>query len=387
MPRPTILDVLDNVTADGEPALDALCAGRLRAPALLERAREFYESWDPPPSRPEELRIHPITRESRGYCLMPAVAALMTSEEIEQADRAYEGDGFTLERLQRAYATAFLCADVVVELDPISFLVAQHPPGSTSRETELRIGLIAAVWHVEKVRPLIEHGLILLQPVPTQEDWNEDYSRAQSQLGESNPYTENRLAQTISALRIAGLTESTVLPMWRGTWRKLAMLVDGDRLTRAGLDIKIVAALGEVELPWLGGITPKTLVRIHQEEEAFLEWRAALRAASRTIGAEPGAANFSREAQAAIEDLLLPQLHAAKRSLSRSHALREAAKDQPLRVGLSSAAAAGSALVAGLPLSTAIASSAAAALGGSLAPAIARRPPRGPARVIFELLK
>jgi len=100
----------------------------------------------------------------------------------------------------------------------------------------------------------------------------------------------------------------------------------------------------------VAGIPAKTLVAIHQEEQAFVEWRGALRTTARLIRSSPAERSFAEEAEAVYQEALLPRIAAVKKSVSRSAALRGALLDEPVRAAFGAVFTAGSAAAAGLPI-------------------------------------
>jgi hypothetical protein len=151
--------------------------------------------------------------------------------------------------------------------------------------------------------------------------------------------------------------------------------------------VKVASALACVDLPLFAGISVETLFRIRRDEEAFSEWRAELRLASRLIAYEPDEHAFAVEAQQVFEDLLSTRARAVGRAMKRSVALRAAAKDQPVHTVLGALFTSGGAMVAGLPIETVLLS-ALGGMAGRIAGAGLRRPlPSGSARIIAELAR
>ena len=96
-----------------------------------------------------------------------------------------------------------------------------------------------------------------------------------------------------------------MLPTWRWTWELIEAAV-GQRTGGDGVqDASVAAGLAQVEVAFLAGIPPETLVRVHQEEDAFVAWRAQLRLANRLIGYAPSDAEFSNHAAEVIRDVLI----------------------------------------------------------------------------------
>jgi hypothetical protein len=82
------------------------------------------------------------------------------------------------------------------------------------------------------------------------------------------------------------------------------------------------------------GVPAKTLVAIHHDDKAFVEWRTSLRNAARSVKSECTDADFRAQTREVYEDLLIPQALAIKRTTGRIKTLSAATRDQPLRVVL-----------------------------------------------------
>lgn len=384
----TVLDVMDSASG-GKNFPKALARGHIDCLEFLESVSEFYRLRKSQLPSQDEIRIHPITRELRGWSYVPAAAVLLDSADIEKAELAWPGDGPMLEWLGRIYASAFLCADVVVELDPFSFLAQEVKEVRNLRMPLLRLTVARAAYLVESMRPLIENGVLYLVPLPKDDDWDEKNSMAARRLAKDCGRTDLNLhaLYLFSALRVAETSESLVLPVWPATWVLLERISSEVSRPGAPLDLQIAASLAEVKFPWLTGLSARTLVRIHQEEEAFVEWRGALRQANRLISSTPSSADFAAEARLAVEDALIPQIRVAQDALSRSRILRHALQDLPTRATLGAVAVGSASALTGGSVSAAVASSVAGAFGASVAPAVSRRVPGGSARVVFELLR
>jgi hypothetical protein len=126
------------------------------------------------------------------------------------------------------------------------------------------------------------------------------------------------------------------------------------QLRRRDIDLHVASALGVTSLPFLVGADVATIVAIRQDQEAFADWRAELRAVARTIGALPSEGDaFRQEAQDVLSDALLPKANALRHAVSRSSVMKSAAGDEVLRLGIGAASLAGAGLITGTPLDVA----------------------------------
>lgn len=160
-------------------------------------------------------------------------------------------------------------------------------------------------------------------------------------------------------------------------------------LARKNVDIQIAAGLTVADLPFLGSLDPATLIAIRRDEAAFADWRRELRSIGRLIQGTPADGPvFAREAHDVLSDALLPRVHEIEKAVSRSTAMKAAAKDAGLELGIGAASAVGAALTTGDPL----ASSTFASLGlSSIArwvyATIFRSVPSGTTGVLATLVK
>jgi hypothetical protein len=374
---PTSLDVVDHLT-DGYP-VEAISEGRCDLVEILEAVRGFYGRWTPPPARTGEIRVLPATRTYRGSVLLPARAVAFTDAELASRDATYEGEGWIGRQLRRTYTGAFLYADSVVELDPVSFLL--H---SSYNVKDLPLMLLPAVFELVTLRPLIEAGVLLLAPVPGNDEWNDDARAARSAAQPVGGRGYIELAHMFSALRVAATMEADVVATPAVSWASLGDVI-ANRHPQPAPAATVAAGLATVELPIFAGVTPRTILRIRADEESFAEWRAELRQVARLVAQRPSDGDFALHARAAYEDLLIPKARTVARAVSRSHALKSAAKDQPLQTAFGAALTSAGATLAGLPIEGALISAAGGALGRLAASGVRRPAVTGSARVLAEL--
>jgi hypothetical protein len=128
-----------------------------------------------------------------------------------------------------------------------------------------------------------------------------------------------------------------------------------------------------------------TVARIHDEEAAFVEWRASLRNAARLLRYAPSEGVFRHEAKEVFEDSLAPQAAAVERAVSRSAALRGAVLDEPIRTAFGAAAMGATTAALGLPLSEVLVGALGGAIGNIAASVLRPRAPTGSARIFYEL--
>lgn len=350
---------------------------------LVDAVAVHYSHWRPPERGQDEIRLMTDLRPYRGWALQAAETAVLSDGTIDRADIAYAGDGHILTMMRRAMSGLMLYGDRVVDVDPLSF-EPYMGGGHEHRVPEILRGLA-------RIGPLVDAGLIVLAPLQDQSielsrdeesrflEWMRahfpDHPKASSRSG---------LWYFWDALRTAKASAATLVPLHDWEWYYLAFLV-GDRSSTESEVLRVVTALAQIDLPMFVGIDTRTWMKVHDGEDAFHDWRAALRQASQTIQIEAVETDFVTVAQAVFEDLLLPQVRSLNRSVSRSKALTEALKEAPLRVTLGALFGAAGGAAVGRPLTGAAVSSAVSATS-NVAHAVIRRPKPAGAQAILSLL-
>jgi hypothetical protein len=66
------------------------------------------------------------------------------------------------------------------------------------------------------------------------------------------------------------------------------------------------------DLPWLAPTDPRTLIGMREKEDAFEDWRRALRRSTRGLQSVPGDERFAAEARQAFDDELGPAVEALR---------------------------------------------------------------------------
>lgn len=346
--------------------------------------------WAPPTAQPDEVRIHSDTVGYRELHRLPVLAVTLTDEEIgNQWGPAPD----VSRKLRRMASASLLYADSVVVIDPFTF----HIDGGFGEEEE-EAAYFRAHFHrsallLEQARPLIEAGVVILAPDPGAfRHQDEDVELACQLLGVETPTrgkapsAVSRLAGAIYGLRVATLTDAILTTDDSDTWRDIARALDAQRAA-SDIHVSVAAGLATLELPFLGGLSVPTLLDVRNDEDAFAEWRAQLRMATRLLKYDPSDEVFAKEAAEILKDLLVPQAAAVRRATSRSAALQSALRNEPFTLGVGGLATGAGAAALGLPIAGVVVS----ALGGSLArvAAAGARPPMptGAAKVMFELLR
>ena len=328
----------------------------------------YFNCWSPPDLSDGETRLHLNLRSFRGF-IPGHVPSVAVSYERSDLERFYdESDASTVRRLRRICSGPLLYADRVVDLDPLSFWVHNR---ETVPDREMSIWLIADAWEaMRRVAPLLDCGALVLAPIPD----DAEMARLDEQLAKlADPATEYLAMYDGLALLTAQRTYATVPTVPWSAVEHLAAAVLGGRRAIAR-DQRVVDALLVIDLPILTDFPVATFAAIRESEPAFAAWRAELRMMSRLLPEAGDPHVFRQEAQLLFDDVFLPRVEEIRRTISRSQALRDAAREQPVRTTLGAIAAGG----------------VAAATGGSIGVALAsagpdrRRPPAhtegGPAR-------
>ncbi len=300
--------------------------------------------------------------------------------------------------LRRVYSGAFLYADTVCAIDPLT-----SQPFWSGDHSGLRFRTHHILVALSHLRPLVEAGALLLVPaeLPIRRfgsltsvmpwlDARPSNPRAAAVLDEvfryrGNSWAKLGLVATAFELEGAARADAIVLNGGRIDWdRILRMLGDGG--DDASLHRKTTAALTCIDLPVLQA-DPATLLAVREDEDSFAAWRAELRLAARLIDSTHDDEDFYSEAEEVLTDYLVPQTKRLRASILRSEAMKSALRDSPLQAAIGAAVTAG----LGAPLGLSVAGAAAAAVGGTIG-AVATaglRPsrPTGATRVLMELMR
>jgi hypothetical protein len=386
---PTPLNLLDNWKlahgVDEGQSLSKLPADAFED--LLERVREYDAAWRAPERQPDEIRLTLGATGYRGSLLLPASAVAFTDSNIEIAD-AHNGSGGVVTSLRSQFAAAFLYADRVVDVDPVSVL-RHTDPGA-------RPYVMAVILNLyEAVRPAVEAGVLLMVPdLLTEEIELEDEAAVADEAPFSSCFFDRHsergtfdwifLRAVRQAARIAERAKASIFARFPWQWEYVAFIGGARAHAR---EVDVATALVHAELPVVGGIRADTLVKIHQEEDALVEWRSTLRAAARLIRSSPTDIGFAEEATEVYRDVLVPRITAVRRAASRSAALRAAPLEQPARAALGALFASGPAAVAGLPIKGILLSAGTGAASNTVYQVLHRPKPTGSDAILSMLLE
>jgi hypothetical protein len=357
MSAPPILDVVDEFYTPRD-----LRSLERRIPELKARLRDVDENWSPPARRDDEIRLLPglaVLHESE----VVVSSALGTAAGREILDEMsmyprYEISGLmqSLTAHSRAYAASFLYADAVVE--PLFAGLLQErgaPDGDHRNQAWNALDVMQALGNLDQMRPLIAQGALVLAPPLVDDQGLLTLARQQTEeFGEYLMARERELGfywdglwtfedltdqlyDVLRLIRIAAWADATFVPCEVWQWPYVTYL--GSRIASLRRDasptsLTVTAGLASVDLPILRNIPPSTLVKIRSEEDAFVQWRLALRDAARLIKTHAGSAGFEAAAKEIFEDFLVAKTLEVRRATSRSRVLRSAAEEQALRVTL-----------------------------------------------------
>lgn len=361
---------------------------------------EEYQDRQAPPRRPDAIRLITNLRAFRGWSALPCSTVALTDRDTE----AYldDSDASTIRWIRRIEMTMLLYADEFVEQDPLSF--EQHYAGPFDPESTpegLAWRCLDSLELLTQVKPLIDAGILIMAPIAPDTDDKMAYEDP-----EFDEYlrTAGFTPRQISALqpaepwylrdarRTALLNDATLIPTQPRHWHYLAFL-DAREAGRhrapeapaATTTEQVASSLLTLDLPIFAGAPIETLVKIHQDEEAFAEWRAALRGAARQINATCTDSGFRDDAREVYQDMLLPMTAAVDRATKRSRVLKNLALEQAARVSLGATLGYASSTMLGLPPTGAVSG---AVVGGLTSAAYGvMRPdkPKGAAAIISML--
>ena len=347
------------------------------------------------------MRLLPANLDAHHIFAMPSASATSAgSDELEYYKSFHlEFLAKNLAILQRIYAGCLLYADRVVDTIHPALLDRDPVAGRTYiLSYALRLMLM--------MRPLIESGTLIIAGQPDFEPALAEVSDAErvrfgDQLmdveKETNFYwdavwnysqLEYAMVRLNMELAHANRADATIVPTASWHWQYVAFREQRLLHGRSGADvaIRIASGLAHADLPLLTGLTPDVVVRIRKEEEAFAEWRNALRTAARTISSLESEDTFAAEAREVFGDLLESKVADLRRVTSRSRALRGALTEQPLRVALGAAFSSAAGVALGTQPSAAVVVGAAATGLANLAYAAIRPQRPTGAAAILDLL-
>jgi transposase-like protein len=155
---------------------------------------------------------------------------------------------------------------------------------------------------------------------------------------------------------------------------------------RARVDLRVVGSLSRSQLPLLRGLDGATVAEIHDGEEAFEDWRRALRRAVRRIeSSESTGLAFESESREILDDELTPMAEEVARAVGRSALLRERSRDAKITL-TSGVAVAGAASVAGVASPAALGTAAGSAFASWLLGALFPKGQQGARAIVAHLM-
>lgn len=392
---PHLTAILDHFAlVKREGAVSGAAAHQLRNLILEE-----YQDRQAPPRRPDAIRLMTNLRAFRGWSALPSSTVALTDRDTDRY--VDDSDASTIRWIRRIEMTMLLYADEFVEQDPLSF--EQYFSGPFDPETTSD----ALTWRcmdsldlLTQVKPLIEAGILILAPIAPDPDEEMDEDQEFENYLRKAGYTAEQASALQPAepwyLRDARKTalrnDATLIPTQPRHWHYLAYL-DAREAGRhrapepptTSTTQQVAASLLTLDLPIFAGAPMQTLVQIHQNEDSFAEWRAALRGAARQINASCTDSGFAAEAREVYEDMLLPMTAAVHRATKRSRVLKDLALEQAARVSLGATLGYASSTMLGLPPAGAISG---AVVGGLTSAAYGVMRPEKPqgAAAILSLL-
>jgi hypothetical protein len=298
--------------------------------------------------------------------------------------------------------TMLLYADEFVEQDPLSF--EQYFAGPFDPETSREVLAWRCLDTLEillQVKPLIDAGIIVLVPIdddPSESVIDDDLDAEFDDYLIAHGYAPDQTAGLTpaepwylrDARRTALKSDAILIPTHAHHWHYLAFLDDragrGDTAGKPSATTqKVATSLLTLELPIFAGAPIDTLVKIHENEAAFADWRAALRSSARQINRNCTDEGFEVEAKEVYDDLLLPMTAAVQRATKRSKVLRDLTVEQSARVALGATLGYGSSTFLGIPPAGSVAG---AVVGGITSAAYGMMRPEKPngAASIISLL-
>jgi len=429
---PTVIDVLENALGDlSDKRVAAL--GTAELDDLADAVNAFYESWQTPALRTDEVRFYsggwiagnfdtesarqylytsllyapsvivhdPIAewfyRERDSLRSPPGIRGARGGIQVQGAEpQLLQGSGYHAFRDQPESSRAFLTRTIGA-LSPLPPLIRQGivvpiPLWQLVRQREEAI--LAAVRHDVRDEAFAE-----LITGATEAPPRTDHIRGAEVTPQGGVAPSDSLRAVIQnpsyflnkILAIAEATASRYVPPAAIDAALLEHRVRGlaEELRRRDVDLQVVAGLAAADLPFLGSLEPAKIAAIRRDEAAFEDWRAELRTTVRTIESNPSQGDtFASEAREVINDALIPRAREVERAVSRSGAMKAAAKDQAISLGIGVAAVTGAAIVVGAPVApAALAGLGISAVGRWVYSSLFGRAPSGTHGVLATLIR
>ncbi|HTB49678.1 MAG TPA: hypothetical protein VK701_01750 [Solirubrobacteraceae bacterium] len=388
----TVIDVLDNAL-DGDLTSERVHQLSLaEIHDLYESVNDFYDAWDPAPPPDGALRTHLggwVARcPDHGAARDLLNSALLYAHEVVVYDplAAYFQPGRS--RLRPLPAVRGIGIDIQA-----SSVHLEATAGYERFADELdahHTNLSAAVRQVAQLAPLIRSGAVLLVPhlrlVLARQDAihtavrhmikDDEYRALLASPIDRPPLTQDdgtRVSFSVAAprtrsdqlmqeagdaayylartLAVAGAAGASYLPPSGTEWAlyEQRLRVLGQTLRReTRRDLYVAPALSSSDLPLLHALDPSTLVAARAQEEAFEDWRTALRRATQHIRTLPSdGEEFVSEARDVLADELGPVSKEVAQATRRSKVLADSAKDSWLRIACGAATTGSVAVAAG----------------------------------------
>jgi len=359
---------------------------------LHDRLSEHYEHWAPPPLELDEIRLHFDTRELRGHVphLVPAAALDYRDQTLEQF--VDEGDAGITRMTRRRYVAGLLYADRIVEVDPLSIWMYMH--GEMHKRDHVCFGfhhLLNVVGGLQKIKPILESGHLVLAPIPSPEETDIDADAARldaERFGDRAGGCNSEFMWTRLALRVSAKSYASLCPWSYSRWSYVNELLRAslEDMKSIGLDLRVAYALDAAQLPLISDVPIETLLAIRTQEDAFTAWRSELRMVGRLLQEPSNQVSFEREAQSLFRDVIEPKAAAVRQAVSRSSAMSRAVTEDPLQALLGAGLASGLSTASGIPIDGVMISGVAGAVAPILAAGIAPPRPTGAAAILARLI-
>lgn len=381
--RRTILDVLDE-QFQGQVSPQAVAAlGAAEISRLEEAVNSFYGSWSQPRETSEEMRVYSggwIARNSALETYRYLLTSLLYAPVVVVHDPIAEWFDPARSRLPTFPGIPSRLRRL--NLQPIMMVQADEPTllkgegyfAADDRVAATHQYLPGALSELLAFAPLIRSGVVV--PVPelavirrvtaeleaaVQHDVQDDelHELIVRLLADGTPparsnhirglgvtprggvargYEHRAVVQNPSyylekTLAIADASRSHYVPPDPGDAALLEYRLRqlGDNLstkTNRNVELRLIPALVNSELPFFADVEVSTILAIREEEEAFQSWRADLRHAIRQIESLPSEGeSFAQEARDILRDTLLPRAAEVSRAVSRSVAMRAATRE------------------------------------------------------------
>lgn len=430
-PSFTIIDVLEGAL-DGDLTPSAIERLGLKEIAELgEAVQDFYDSWTVPEAPEGELRVHlggwvagntalPGARDLLHTGLLYAHQVLVhdpiaayfepkrkalrglppirhrsgMSLQASQGHLEATGGWVNFENLEGARSSLVAAVEALAPLGPLIKTGTVIPVPHLRVAIERQDAVETAVRHMirdESFRTAVENPIdgpalcaddaqafrIVTEPLRSRADvLNQNFGPPAFYLARS--------------VAVADAFGATYLPPSATDWAlfedRLTQL-SGLPLERSGkLGLRVVSAVARSRLPLITGLEASAVVRVRRDEEAFEDWRRALRRAVRQIESSPSSgAAFETESKEVLGDSLTPMAEEVGRAVRRSAILRDSVHDAKINLA-TGVAVAGTAGALGAAPPAAIATAAGGAFSGWLLRSIFPRRRRGAQAVIAHLL-